>query len=207
MTTPRPSLAAAPRPRLAGRFGLGFLACLIVCAAVPADAAQVIRFKSGFELAVRSLRVEGDTVYVQLDGANEVGFPASTIESVQGDDNVRFSTGGPAMTKVAGRFVMGGVGSWISGDIPKNEKAYVILNSAVVRGKNDGKSIPVGFSFGNDDTAAFRSAPSGPVSASGKVGKGIREEGAKTHGGLDPGGQFGGGGVRTIKPSSPDAPQ
>ena len=61
---------------------------LVLLTAGAAQAGQLVRFKTGFELQALSIRYEKDMVILTLEGGNEVGFPRWVLAKVQQDDSI-----------------------------------------------------------------------------------------------------------------------
>ncbi len=160
-----------PRMRQATRT-LSILLPLLALTAAPSLAAHVVHFKNGFELVVEKIRYDGQTAFVTFNDGSEAGFPVWVIDSV--DIGKAVSSGPPAKRKQGTDSPSSplGVHSWTGA--PKSAKDFLILNSQSAIKVPHGKSIPVGFSFGNEDNL-FRSAPSGPVTPDGKVGINIKD--------------------------------
>lgn len=179
---------------------------VLVCGIAPAGAAQVVRFKTGFEMLATSVRYDGEMIILTLEGGSQVGFPKWVIEEVSLDQSTPgFTTDRFDRNKVRDLQTLGG-GKFRSFQVPGNGKgaegaeAFVLASGVSV--PNDGKSVPIGFSTGGPQERFLPAAPTGPVNANGDVGVSmlqLRNE-RKGTGGIDPATGKPVGGVRVLKP-------
>jgi hypothetical protein len=98
--------------RKTGWLRLGVAALLLV---PPAFAEEIVYFTNGTTLPIRSHRVLGDMVYVDLGDNGFMAFPAFLIENVEGTDGVKLkpSTARPGGKRMvaSSRSSAGGAGS------------------------------------------------------------------------------------------------
>ena len=143
-----------PKPKPRRLFGV----LLVLVAAGAAQAGQLVRFKTGFELQALSVRYEKDMVILTLEGGSEVGFPQWVLAKIQQDDSVSAPVvEGWGRNRVRSR--QGGAPLLspqetarieISGPSPDQKKIIAQGES----NSTNGRSIQVGFSMGTQPPPA-----------------------------------------------------
>jgi hypothetical protein len=173
----------------------------LLVSSVLVHAAQVVRFKSGFELVALNVRYEGEMVILTLEGGSEVGFPRWALQDLE-----RSKTGPMPQKDTYGRNRVSPesrIGKNFA-PISSSEQKKIdaargkVLASSSMNEKNSGKSVSVGYSLGGPQRR-FSAGPTGPVHSSGKVGTSLKDALSRRRG-IDP--ETGKPVARTVKPAA-----
>ena len=111
---------------------------LSVAAGIGARADDVIRFKNGHSLAVRSSRVEGDVVHVVLPNGSEASFPKSIVKLTETGVVAAPSSAPNVASSYSGRAPRGA-------DLMGSRRGEALLAMGQAGGSSSKKAVAKGF--------------------------------------------------------------